>query len=780
MIARSCFLLFLCLLVYRADAQQARIVPAPPAAERISLATTAPPAPPKAASGPTTVSLGYFDITLPMLTWQLPRSYSSFIMLSLLQRFTLPNSTAFLDSITLFIGNMDKGKIRFRVLPDTLVDFGTGTFRIPDFSISYDEILVDKSALTMGAFNTIRMSGAPVPKEFFVSAEFTVDSGGTNNTFILASDSRTAPRRTTENSRVVAINQVGTDLQAMMLDSVFNVSGIMVYPQLYFIAHVDTATSSATPLITTTPPLNGYTNQPWNYQIHASGVPRPYYLIQSGPPGMTIANLTGEAQWTPGSADTGAVPVVLRAINANGFQDQSFTITVVRATPPKITSAPKRLGIVNELYSYTVKASGGPPPLFSLVTPPTGMGINGTTGAISWIPNASQAKDFNITVIARNGVAADTQKFVLHIDASAVAPRITSTPKTTAIAGQPYSYTVVSTGNPPPIFTLVKFPAGMTIDPNTGAIMWLPLGSQVGSQDVQVHAENRAGTNDQSYTIVVSPPPATPVFTSTPDTLAIAGQAYTYTAAATGTPAPAFTLTASPTGMSINSATGVIAWTPARAQKGYNAVTVRANNSAGFVEQSYQINVRTTPKITSTPVTTAEVGTKYTYQATVDAYPDAGFGFTQFPAGMTVTAQGSVEWTPTANQTGLNPVTLRALNLVGSDEQQFQIDVSPATGIGTLPAAAEFRIAQSYPHPVGMRTRATVAFELPAAARVRIELRNLLGQNVATLADAQYPSGTSVVTFMPSTFSPRLSPGVYLLVLTNGAEARSRRIIVVE
>jgi len=82
-------------------------------------------------------------------------------------------------------------------------------------------------------------------------------------------------------------------------------------------------------------------------------------------------------------------------------------------------------------------------------------------------------------------------------------PVITSTPVTSATIGVLYSYDVEATGYPNPNFSLSVYPAGMTIDENTGLIQWTP--SLAGDADVTVVASNGSLPDaNQSFTITVA------------------------------------------------------------------------------------------------------------------------------------------------------------------------------------------------------------------------------------------------------------------------------------
>lgn len=83
-----------------------------------------------------------------------------------------------------------------------------------------------------------------------------------------------------------------------------------------------------------------------------------------------------------------------------------------------------------------------------------------------------------------------------------VAPVIVSTPVTAGIVAQAYTYDVDATGLPAPTFSLLAMPAGMTIDPASGVIDWLPTAD--GDFDVEVEAANSEGADTQLFTIAVA------------------------------------------------------------------------------------------------------------------------------------------------------------------------------------------------------------------------------------------------------------------------------------
>ncbi len=761
--------LFALLMVTPSLAQQVSVgLPAGTPAPTVQAFTTDMEIPSAVAAG-TTVPLSYFNPnSTSIFNWQVPRNYGSFINLQLLQRFTLPSNSAFLDSVAIYIQDIDKGALRLRVYPDSVYDFATASFRFPTFWNTLDDVQIDITQIRKAGWTVVKLNGALVPKQFFISLEFTI-SGGTNNSFLIRGDSHQKPRRSKEESRVVMLNQSQSDgsMTVTLLDSLLveSTSQQPIYSHLFMIAFADTAASSPLPKFTSVAKKTAFAGQPYNYQAQASGVPRPVYSIVTGPNGMTINQTTGVITWSPGTGDIGNHAVTLRATNSNGQAEQSYSIAVSAASPPKITSYPNKTAIVGEPYFYTVVADGGPEPTFRFFgAPPAGMTLDPITGVITFTPALNQVGTAIVSVDAVNALGTDRQSFGLAIDASQKAPKVVTTAKTTATVGVEYTYEVSASGNPMPTYTLPTAPSGMTIDAQSGMIRWTP--TTAGSFDVTVRATNRVSSDDQSFVIVAQNAGEAPVFTSTPVQTAIAGQVYQYRATATGTPAPTFSLKLAPDGMQVDPTTGVIVWTPARSDKGQYSITVTATNVVTSVDQTYSLTVQVTPRITSEPGYSGKIGTPYSYQVQVDAEPSATIDLEQAPAGMTINGTGLVTWTPATGQDGQHQVRVKATNALGDDTQQYTIDVLDPTSVEAIARARGFVLSQNYPNPVSLQASALVSLEmtLPSAMHARLDLRDVLGRQVAIISDADHAAGTHIMSFMPATI-PSIAPGTYFVHL---------------
>ena len=85
-------------------------------------------------------------------------------------------------------------------------------------------------------------------------------------------------------------------------------------------------------------------------------------------------------------------------------------------------------------------------------------------------------------------------------------PVFDSTPVTETAVNNSYTYQAHANGYPIATYSLQTAPAGMSIDPATGQISWLPNAQQQGSHGVTVIAENSEGTNTHTFTINVKHP----------------------------------------------------------------------------------------------------------------------------------------------------------------------------------------------------------------------------------------------------------------------------------
>ena len=358
--------------------------------------------------------------------------------------------------------------------------------------------------------------------------------------------------------------------------------------------------------------------------------------------------------------------------------------------PPVITSTSIETATVGEDYTYTVEATdpdGDDLTYFLTTNPSTGMAIDENSGVISWAPIT--AGSYDVTVEVSDGKLSDVQSFTITVsepEPTNQAPLITSIPVTSVILRETYTYAVEATDSDGDALTysLTAKPSGMTIDGNTGVITWAPI--TTGSYDVTVEVSDGKLSDVQSFTITVSEPEPTnqaPLITSIPVTSVILRETYTCTVEATDPDGDTLTYSfaACPVGMTINSTTGAINWTPTAL--GNFGVTVKVSDGKLSDIRSFTIIVSPVPvgpTIVFLSPLEAIVGELYTGQVTATPGSNATLAFSLIgaPAGMTINSiTGLINWIPAA--AGEQTVTIVVIDGLGlSDSKDFTIIVNPA------------------------------------------------------------------------------------------------------
>jgi hypothetical protein len=202
----------------------------------------------------------------------------------------------------------------------------------------------------------------------------------------------------------------------------------------------------------------------------------------------------------------------------------------------------------------------------------------------------------------RGGTA--TQSFTITVSGGSstnTAPEISTTAGTTATVGVLYRYPAAADDADGDTLTwsLSNEPAGMVVDTATGVVTWTPAAGTTTSGEVTLTCDDgNGGTDSESFTITVS---ATgnnaPRITSTAPATATVGELYQYTPGAEDDDGDTLTwsLTNRPLGMEIDTATGVLTWTPAEGSEGDVTFTLAVSDgNGGNAEEIITVTVSAT------------------------------------------------------------------------------------------------------------------------------------------------------------------------------------------
>ena len=528
-----------------------------------------------------------------------------------------------------------------------------------------------------------------------------------------------------------------------------------------------TLTVDQAPAITNAATSTFTTGQPGTFTVTTTGFPTPA-LAESGalPGGVTFtdsgegtATLTG----TPSPSTGGTYPFTITASNSVGSgATQTFVLTVDQA--PGITSADATTFTAGQSGSFTVASTGFPTPALSESGGlPAGLGFsdNGDgTASLAGTPGLSSGGPYDLSLTAANAVTPNaTEAFTLTVDQ---APAITSTGASTFTAGQPGTFTVMTTGFPAAAVTESgALPGGLSFNPGTGGTATLsgsPVSGTGGTYAFTITASNGVTpVATQSFMLTVN---ESPVITSGDSTTFTAGQAGTFTVSTTGFPTAALTETGSlPNGVTFTdngNSSATLAGIPASATGGTYPLTISASNGVGAGPgQPFTLTVDQAPAFTSAAGTTFISGDLIPFTVTTTGFPTATITEAgPLPPGVTFTDNGDGTATltgrPLAGNGGVYGMTITASNGVAyAATQAFDLTVWDPSII-TSADSATFTVGSP-----GSFTVTTAGFPTAALSVIAGQLPTGVtftdnGDGTATLAGAAAPgtAGTYPVVLL--------------------------------
>ena len=449
------------------------------------------------------------------------------------------------------------------------------------------------------------------------------------------------------------------------------------------------------------------------YPLVASGGAQPYTYTASTllPAGLSLNSTTGLISGTPTTptSSTNIGFTVTDSLGQTASTTVNITFTVFAVITATANNTTTRLFTPNQvitpfnpltaangsgLYTYSVSAG-------SL---PAGISLNTSTGSISGTPTVTGTSTFTISVKdSINVVAATTSGIQTVYIASPITatanPTTTQnlevgvtttsfTPLTATGGTGTYTYYISSGGLPP----------GLSLDPTTGAVTGIPSVDTVGTGGgYPVFAVKDSLNNIASTVAGVSYYVYAHITATSANSVAIltVGKSYSYSyplLAANGTGSYTYYVSSGtfPSGISINSSTGVVSGTPTSTYSTANVVISVKDSSNGVATTTGTISFTVTQIISTASSTTTVSGTQNSAISSFNPFSSVSNGTTPYtyyasagtlPTGITIdSSSGVVSGTPTVIQSAASVVfaVKDANNIVSATTASVSFTVIPA------------------------------------------------------------------------------------------------------
>lgn len=382
--------------------------------------------------------------------------------------------------------------------------------------------------------------------------------------------------------------------------------------------------------------------------------------------------------------------ITVRATNAVGDSDTTFTWTVATGDVPTWNSIPNKntrenlLPVNYDVSPYLASTGSGPILSYDLVAPPAGFTINAGTGVITAADGLALAA-YPISVTATNGVGVSLPSdFVWTIQEELLTPSWDTIPDREdeeQTLPQPYDVTGYVTSNSGSLYgwSLVSPPTGFSI---SGGIITAAAGTSVAAHSITVRVGNDTGFADSDpFTWTVLEEPLPPQWQTIPnqsdreDTLPQTLDTSPYVTSNAGA-LHTWSLPGAPVGFTIDQS-GEITVAAGTAVMVYG-ITVRVSNDVGSSDQSFNWDIleeRFAPMWGTVPnkVSPWEDGSTQYYDVSIYVTSNDGQALFNWnlltpPAGFSISSSGVIAMDRATAGVAVHPLQVNVSNATGNTD----------------------------------------------------------------------------------------------------------------
>jgi hypothetical protein len=232
-----------------------------------------------------------------------------------------------------------------------------------------------------------------------------------------------------------------------------------------------------------------------------------FSLVGTIPDGATINATSGQFIWTPSETQgPDTYPITVQVSDGVGGTDQkTFSVNVTEASPQApVLSSIGNLAIDEQtLLTFTAMATDATQPTdtltYTLENGPPTASIDPVTGNFTWTPSEADGPgNFNTRIVVTDSTGlSDSEAITITVREVNVEPILGAIGNRSAMPDEPITFTATATDSDTPGNSLTfsidtGAPAGATINPSTGLLVWTP---PVGAEGTTVQMTVRVTDN---------------------------------------------------------------------------------------------------------------------------------------------------------------------------------------------------------------------------------------------------------------------------------------------